>query len=71
MSKHYDMRAYRGHVRKTLHIFNFSILMKISGELHALATMSMEKEPWYPLDRRMSRPQRTILVSHGNHALVA
>jgi len=31
--------------------------MKMSGELHAPAASPIGKEPCYPLDRRMGRPQ--------------
>jgi hypothetical protein len=31
--------------------------MKVSGQLHTLAALSREKNPRYPLDRRLSGPQ--------------
>jgi hypothetical protein len=31
--------------------------MEMSGQLHALAVLLPEKEPWYPLDRRLDGPQ--------------
>jgi hypothetical protein len=32
--------------------------MKVSGQLHTLADLPQEKEPRYPLDRRLCGPQR-------------
>jgi hypothetical protein len=29
----------------------------MSGQLHALTTLPQGKNPWYPLDRRLSGPQ--------------
>jgi hypothetical protein len=31
--------------------------MEVSGLLHAPATLSLGKSPWYPLDRRLGGPQ--------------
>jgi hypothetical protein len=31
--------------------------MELSGQLHAPATLSLGKEPQYPLDRRLGGPQ--------------
>jgi hypothetical protein len=31
--------------------------MEVSGQLHAAATLPPEKEPLYPLDRRVGGPQ--------------
>jgi len=31
--------------------------MEVSGQLHAPAALPLEKEPPYPLDRRLGRPQ--------------
>jgi hypothetical protein len=31
--------------------------MKVSGQLHALATFPQGKSPWYPLNRRLGGPQ--------------
>jgi hypothetical protein len=31
--------------------------MEVSGQLHALAALLPEKNPWYPLDRRLGGPQ--------------
>jgi hypothetical protein len=32
--------------------------MKVSGQLHEPAALLQGKCPWYPLDRRLSGPQR-------------
>jgi hypothetical protein len=31
--------------------------MEVSGQLHALVALPPRKSPWYPLDRRLGRPQ--------------
>jgi hypothetical protein len=31
--------------------------MEVSGQLHAWSLYSQGKSPWYPLDRRLGRPQ--------------
>jgi hypothetical protein len=31
--------------------------MQVSGQLHAPATLARGKSHWYPLDRRLGRPQ--------------
>jgi hypothetical protein len=31
--------------------------MEVSGQLHAQATLPPGKSPWYPMDRRLGRPQ--------------
>jgi len=31
--------------------------MEVSDQLHAPAALPPRKEPWYPLDRRLGRPQ--------------
>jgi hypothetical protein len=31
--------------------------MEVSGQLHAQATLSKEKSPGYPMDRRLGGPQ--------------
>jgi hypothetical protein len=31
--------------------------MDVSGQLHAPAALPQEKNPWYPLNRRMGGPQ--------------
>jgi len=31
--------------------------MEVSGQLHAPAKLPLGKRPWYPLDRRLCKPQ--------------
>jgi hypothetical protein len=35
--------------------------MEVSGQLHAPAALPPGKILWYPLDRRLGRPQRNII----------
>jgi hypothetical protein len=39
--------------------------MEMSGQLHAPAALPPEKEPWYPLDRRLGGPQSRSRHSGG------
>jgi hypothetical protein len=31
--------------------------MEVSGQFHSPVALTPEKEPWYPLDRRLGEPQ--------------
>jgi hypothetical protein len=39
--------------------------VEVSGELHALATVPLGKEPWQPLNRRPGGPQSQPECSAG------
>jgi hypothetical protein len=44
--------------------------MEVSGQLHAPAALPPGKEPWYPVDRRLGRPQN-LSGRHGEEKNLA
>jgi hypothetical protein len=50
------MKAHGG-VDVQIHIFLTSVLVEVTGQLHAPADFAPGKDPRYPLDRRLSGPE--------------